>query len=390
MASGSNVDDNLHVDESIEEESSDDELLYMDDVDANFGELMVLNYFVANKGSIIGRTPCRISLLIGKMYILEILNGHPDICYRNFRMQKHVFMNLCDILKEKGLLKDGKKVSVDEGVAMFMMIVGHTTRYNVIGDRFQYSNNMIHKWFKRVVRVVISFGTEMIRLTNQDIVHERILRKYPFFKDCIGAIDGTHVAAWAPASRQSFFRGRKTNVTQNVMLTCDFDVKFTFVYCSWEDQFYLVDSGYPNMPGFLAPYRGHRYHLRDYVGRRRLHEKEELFNYRHSSSRNIIDRCIGVLKARFPILKLITNYPLSRQRQILTTYCAINNFIRQENALDKLFVEYGEEDMVFQDMLESSQDQEVIHFDTSQTAQMVQVKDQIVTQMWNNYSRYRT
>jgi hypothetical protein len=149
-------------------------------------------------------------------------------------MQKHVFMNFCDILKHKGLLEDGKKVSVEEGVAMFLMIVGHTTRYSIIGDRFQHSNNTIHKWVKRVIRAVCAFGTEIIQPTNQDVVHERILQKYPFFKDCIGAIDGTHVAAWAPASRQTSFRGRKTNVTQNVMLTCDFDMKFTFVYSGWE------------------------------------------------------------------------------------------------------------------------------------------------------------
>ncbi|XP_022852831.1 uncharacterized protein LOC111374395 [Olea europaea var. sylvestris] len=257
MASESNVDDNLHVDEYIEKESSDDELLYMDDVDANFGKLMVLNYFVANKGSINGKTPCRTSFLTRKMYTLEILNGHPDVCYRNFCMQKHVFMNLCDILKEKGLLKDEKKVSVEEGVAIFMMIVGHTTRYNVIGDRFQHSNNTIHKWFKRVVRVVISIGTEIIRPTNQDIVHERILRKYPFFKDYIDAIDGTYVAVWAPALRQSSFRGRKTNVTLNLMLTCDFDMKFTFVYCGWEgtanDSRVFVDAVIRSSNNFSMP-----------------------------------------------------------------------------------------------------------------------------------------
>ncbi|XP_022883522.1 uncharacterized protein LOC111400340 [Olea europaea var. sylvestris] len=370
-------------------ESSDDDLLNMDDSEGNFGHFMMLHCFAAHKGSTIGRMPCRTLLLTGKMYVLEILNGHPEVCYRNFRMQKHVFMNFCDTLKEKGLLYDGKKVSVKEGVAMFLMIVWHTTRYSIIGDRFQHSNNTIHKWFKRVVRDVCSFGIELIRPTNQDIVHERILQKYPFFKNCIGAIDRIHVAAWAPASRQTSFRGRKTNVTQNVMLTCDFDMKFTFVYSGWEDQFYLVDFGYPNMLGFLAPYRGQRYHLRDYVGRGRLRGKEELFNYRHSSCRNIIERCIEVLKARFPILKLITNYQLSRQRQIPTECCAINNFIRQEHALDKLFVQYSEENMVFQDIPESSQDQEVINFDANQTAQMGQVRDQIATQMWNDYSRRR-
>ncbi|XP_022870099.1 uncharacterized protein LOC111389408 [Olea europaea var. sylvestris] len=156
------------------------------------------------------------------------------------------------------------------------------------------------------------------------------------------------------------------------------------------DQFCLVDSGCPNIPEFLIPYQGQRYHFHDYVGRGRLRGKEELFNYRHSLCRNIIECCIGVLKARYPILKLITKYPLSGQRQIPIAYCTINNFIRQEHVLDKLFVEYSENNMVFQDISESSQDQEVIHSDASQTAQMGQVRDQIATQMWNNYSRCRT
>lgn len=96
----------------------------------------------------------------------------------------------------------------------------------------------------------------------------------------------------------------------------------------WGDQFYLIDSSNPNMSGFLAPYWGQRHHLRDYVGRGILRMTEELFNYTHSSCRNITERCIWVLKTRFPILKLITNYPLSRQRQITTVCCIIHNFIR--------------------------------------------------------------
>ena len=143
------------------------------------------------------------------------------------------------------------------------------------------------------------------------------------------------------------------------------------------------------MPGFLAPYRGRRYHLRDYVGQGGPRGKEELFNYRHSSCRNIIERCIGVLKARFPILKLITNYPLRRQRQIPTACCTIHNFIRQENFLDRLFTEYSLDNMIFDDMPKSSQDREAIQFDTSQTTQMGQVMDQIATQMWNEYQRSR-
>ena len=79
---------------------------------------------------------------------------------------------------------------------------------------------------------------------------------------------------------------------------------------NFTDQFYLVDSGFPNMSGYLAPYRRERYHLRDFRDGGRPRGKQELFNHRHSSLRNIIERCFGVLKARFPILKLMPNYPI--------------------------------------------------------------------------------
>lgn len=47
-------------------------------------------------------------------------------------------------------------------------------------------------------------------------------------------MDGTHIKAHVPASRQTSFRGRKQIITQNVMCCCDFDMKFTFVYAGWE------------------------------------------------------------------------------------------------------------------------------------------------------------
>ncbi|GAB2285387.1 hypothetical protein Dimus_039701 [Dionaea muscipula] len=298
---------------------------------------------------------------------------------------------------------------------MFMFIIGHTIRHRIVADRFQHSLQTVHKWFKRVLRAVCSLATEIVRPSTQRGVHERILNNtkyYPYFKDCIGAIDGTHIAAWAPASRQTAFRGRKQQMTQNVMLACDFDMKFTFVYTGWEgaandsrvfidavirpannfpmprgDQFYLVDAGYPNMPGFLAPYRERRYHLRDFRGQGRPSGKEELFNYRHSSCRNIIERCIGVLKARFPILKLMPNYPLIRQRQIPIACCAIHNFIRQEHALDRLFAHYSAEYMIIEDEDESIQTEDVIPFNVSQTAEMGATREAIAVQMWNDYQR---
>ena len=65
-------------------------------------------------------------------------------------------------------------------------------------------------------------------------------------------------------------------------------------------KYYLVDSGYPNRPGFLAPYRGTTYHIREFRHRQGGPTgKNEVFNYAHSSLRNIIERSFGILKNKW-------------------------------------------------------------------------------------------
>ncbi|MFQ6626544.1 hypothetical protein Gotur_005215 [Gossypium turneri] len=56
----------------------------------------------------------------------------------------------------------------------------------------------------------------------------------PHFKDCIGAIDGTHIAAILPPNEQIPYIGRKCVPAQNVMAVCDFNMCFTFVMARWE------------------------------------------------------------------------------------------------------------------------------------------------------------
>ena len=112
------------------------------------------------------------------------------------------------------------------------------------------------------------------------------------------------------------------------MSACDFDLKITFVSSGWEGsatdsrvlrsamskgfevppgKFYLVDGGYANTSSFLAPYRGVRYHLKEFgPGHRRPQNSKELFNHRHALLRNHVERTLGVLKKRFPILKVAT------------------------------------------------------------------------------------
>lgn len=55
--------------------------------------------------------------------------------------------------------------------------------------------------------------------------------------------------------------------------------------------------------------------------------RQELFNLRHASARNVIERAFGVLKKRFRILLLPLPYSLDIQARIPVALCAIHNFI---------------------------------------------------------------
>ena len=85
-------------------------------------------------------------------------------------------------------------------------------------------------------------------------------------------------------------------------------------------KYYVVDPGYMNKPSFLSPFRGDRYHLQTYRGRRSsLRHRKELLNYIHFSLRNVIERYFGALKARFLVLKNMPKFKPIQQRLTVHT-----------------------------------------------------------------------
>lgn len=92
------------------------------------------------------------------------------------------------------------------------------------------------------------------------------------------------------------------------------------------------------MKGFIAPFQGVRYHVHEYRGANQLpRNARELFNHRHSSLSNVIQRSFHVLKTRFPILKLAPQYAFHIQRDIVIAACVLHNYIRRELKNDWLF-----------------------------------------------------
>ncbi|XP_059670700.1 protein ALP1-like [Cornus florida] len=307
---------------------------------------------------------CNDSILKGETYVMEILNGHRERCYENFRMYHEDFRTLFSTLKGIGL-KDSKFLTVYEQVAIFLLTLSHNQRNRVVAERFQHSTETISRHFDAMLHAVCQLGTHIIAPPDFSVIPNKIRessRFFPYFKNCVEAIDGTHIPATLPASTQLPFRGRKGYTTQNVMAVCDFDMRFTNVLAGWEGSandsrilkecieneamnfpappvgtYYLVDLGYANMPDYLAPFRCHTYHFQEYRRTRQPRGREEVFNHRHSSLRTIIERSFGLLNMRFAILRAMSPYKFSTQVLIVMACCTLHNFITNQHQPNDLF-----------------------------------------------------
>ncbi|XP_060673899.1 protein ALP1-like [Ziziphus jujuba] len=140
-----------------------------------------------------------------------------------------------------------------------------------------------------------------------------------------------------------------------------------------------VDAGYTNGEGFIAPYRGIRYHLSEWKDGCAPTTYQKYFNMKHASARNIIERCFGVLKMRWAILKSPSFYPIATQIKIITACCLIHNLIRREMTLDPGEIEYDRVEDV-----DISADEDIIGSIAS-LSQWTNWRDELAKQMFDEW-----
>ncbi|KAI3771568.1 hypothetical protein L6452_02733 [Arctium lappa] len=329
-------------------------------------------------------------------------------CREIIRMSETAFKILCQKLKNEGGLRPTRRMSVEEQVARFLHIVGNDLRNRFVSWFYRRSGSTTSRHFHRVLNAIISLEDQYLIQPNGDRVPKEIQeqrRFYPFFKDCIGAIDGTHVRVRVPSKDAPRYRGRKGYPTINVLAACTFDLKFTYVLSGWEGtasdsriiknaltrndkllipegKYYLVDAGLPHRSSLIAPYRGVRYHLKEYSSRGPQNSRE-LFNLRHASLRNAIERAFGVLKKRFPIIRSTTEpfYSCETQSEIFLACCILHNFLLDEDRDKEL------EEEVLQEVLNATQEEDT-HAPREIDDRGEQIRSSIANEMWSDYSLY--
>ena len=241
------------------------------------------------------RRPVRDSALSGHAWTQELLSGHPRRAQENFRMEVGVFKRLVRLLRmpngNRPGLCDTRGVTVEEQALMFMQWVRQSSSNRTLQERFQHSGETVHRHVHAVLDSLYYLAPEFIKPpTTPYPVPDRIIdgggaKFYPWFRHCIGALDGTHIPVFIPEQDQNPYQNRKGYLSQNVLGVCNFEGLFTWIHAGWEGsandgivlddaqakgfhipegKFYLADAGYGIAEGILTPYRGIRYHLKEW------------------------------------------------------------------------------------------------------------------------------
>ncbi|TXG62851.1 hypothetical protein EZV62_009845 [Acer yangbiense] len=147
------------------------------------------------------------------------------------------------------------------------------------------SGETVSKYFHNVLHSVIRLHGELLK-RPEPIPENSIDERWKWFKNCLGALDGTHVKVRVPMSEKPKYRNRKGDISTNVLGVCSQDMQFIYVLLGWEGfaangrvlrdairrtnglrvphgYYYFVDAGYTNCTGFFAPFCGQRREMSD-------------------------------------------------------------------------------------------------------------------------------
>jgi hypothetical protein len=108
----------------------------------------------------------------------------------------------------------------------------------------------------------LAFHFEMPKDPQFGTIHHKLEepRFLSYFRDCICAFDDTHIPVIVLAYEQPKYIGRDVYPSQNVMVVCDFDMRFIFIVTGWpgsvHDTRVLLDTLLTYKDQFPKPHNG--------------------------------------------------------------------------------------------------------------------------------------
>ncbi|KNE98773.1 hypothetical protein PSTG_07960 [Puccinia striiformis f. sp. tritici PST-78] len=230
--------------------------------------------------------------------------------------------------------------------------------------------------------------------------------KYRPFHSALGALDGVFIPAGVPSELQSPWRNRKGFLAQNVLAAVNFNFEFVYVLAGWEGsahdtrvfndatskglkiakkKYFLADAGYGLRHGLMTPFQGTRYHLKEQANAgKKPSTNKELYNLRHATLRNIVERIFGCIKRKFSILQALPEIELKKQVRLVYALCMLWNFIRSHESMDNLFDDPDEDARTYR---RTRMDTDTVNLD-EEDSKMNARRERISRNLWKQYVEY--
>ncbi|XP_053692619.1 putative nuclease HARBI1 [Sabethes cyaneus] len=279
----------------------------------------------------------------------------------NFHMSKENFDLLFNLVKDELVPKRNTrpKDAIPPKLKLALVI-----EFLACGD-LQRHIASCYRVSKQYTGIIIDLVCEAICRALKDTVPEHsesmflnvangFNRKWNF-PNCIGAIDGKHVAIKAPPKSGSIFYNYKGFHSLSLLAICDASYKFTYLDigaygsegdCSFfrnskfgsdvlNDRLcfpdnatvngvklpfcFVADDAFPLCKRIMKPYSG-----------KNLSDEEIIFNYRLSRARRCIENAFGILCVKWACLKKLMFCNPDRAQRIIVACCLLHNFLIQQ------------------------------------------------------------
>uniref|UniRef100_A0A667ZBL6 DDE Tnp4 domain-containing protein n=1 Tax=Myripristis murdjan TaxID=586833 RepID=A0A667ZBL6_9TELE len=231
---------------------------------------------------------------------LNPLDKYDDIgLYSRFRFPRAEIQRITDLLAADLQHHTDRNGALSPSLQVCLALRYFATGsfQNLVGDSIQ-----VHKSTR--FNEYVKFPTQQQNVTRQK------LHQIAGFPDLLGCVDGTHVRIKGPKSNENDFVNRKGYHSINTQIVCDADLHDIFILKQsslWRD----YEAG--RYPGRLLGDSGdplRKWLMTTYLSPASV--SEQRYSSAHTKTRNVVERCIGVLKNRWASLQrgfIQTSFP---------------------------------------------------------------------------------
>ncbi|RVE40628.1 hypothetical protein evm_014723 [Chilo suppressalis] len=269
-----------------------------------------------------------------------------------FRLLKESVQFLLALIEDKIKHETGRNHCISPVLQLLITLRFYATGsfYITIGDFGGIHNSTICRIIKKVTGAIASLRQTFIQLPRSDEDIRRTQEEFykiARFPRIISAIDCTHIRIQSPGGNTAEeFRNRKGFFSFNVQAMCSAELMFQDIVARWPGSTHdcmifsnscakfhcennafgngiiLGDSGYEQTNYLLIPFQNPDT------------PAQSLYNESQIRTRNVIERCFGVWKRRFPVLSIGLRCKLPLAQDVIVACAVLHNLARTKNEVE--------------------------------------------------------